>query len=79
MVNDSFLGRIAASARHDYALDAFASIIFSPKPQLSFAEMIASSEVPICALYGARAPVLLVFFCIVTRDCLYHDKCLLVL
>ena len=45
MVDEPFLARIVAAARHPGALDAFCSILFSPASDRGFDELVAATEV----------------------------------
>lgn len=51
-VDDDLLARIVAATERPDALDAFTSILLSPRTQLTFDEMLARLECPVCLAYG---------------------------
>lgn len=59
-VDDDLLARIVAATERPDALDAFTSILLSPRTQLTFDEMLARLECPVCLAYGEGV----VFVCV---------------
>lgn len=55
-VDDELLTRIVAATERPDALDAFTSILLSPRTQLTFDEMLARLECPVCLAYGRDDP-----------------------
>lgn len=51
-IDDSLLERIIAATKRPDALDAFTSILLSPRPELTFNEMLAALQCPVCMAYG---------------------------
>lgn len=52
-VDDKLLERILEAADRPQALDAFTSIVLSPRTELTFNEMLARLQCPVCLAYGA--------------------------
>lgn len=61
-VDDDLLTRIVAATERPDALDAFTSILLSPRTQLTFDEMLARLECPVCLAYGEWVVVVCVIF-----------------
>jgi pimeloyl-ACP methyl ester carboxylesterase len=54
--DELLLARILEATEHPGAIDAFASIVLSPKTRRSFDENIASLRCPVLLCYGAQDP-----------------------
>ncbi|MED6209874.1 hypothetical protein PIB30_058890 [Stylosanthes scabra] len=56
---DNVFSRIIETTRHPAAAASFASIMFAPQPEISFAEALSrcrENNVPICLMYGKEDP-----------------------
>lgn len=51
-VDDELLERIVAATQRPDALDAFTSILLSPRTELTFNEMLEQLQCPVCMAYG---------------------------
>jgi hypothetical protein len=51
-VDDALLERILEAADRPDALDAFTSILLAPRTELTFNEMLARLQCPVCLAYG---------------------------
>lgn len=51
--DDLLVQRIVAATEHPGAVDAFASIVLSPKGELPFDDMLQALACPVCLAYGA--------------------------
>eukprot|EP00775_Hariotina_reticulata_P005832 gene5832-6073_t len=55
-IDDQLCERIVEATQRPEALDAFTSIVLSPKTELSFNEMLAKLQCPVCLAYGREDP-----------------------
>eukprot|EP01025_Chloroclados_australasicus_P046825 TRINITY_DN5177_c4_g1_i1.p1 TRINITY_DN5177_c4_g1~~TRINITY_DN5177_c4_g1_i1.p1 ORF type:complete len:479 (+),score=45.89 TRINITY_DN5177_c4_g1_i1:136-1437(+) len=55
-VDDDLIEGIVEASEHPMAVDSFTSIIFSPRSQLSFNQMVEMIKPPVCMLYGRDDP-----------------------
>lgn len=55
-VDDQLLERIVEATERPDALDAFTSILLSPRTELTFNEMLARLKCPVCLAYGRDDP-----------------------
>ncbi|EIE19212.1 alpha/beta-hydrolase, partial [Coccomyxa subellipsoidea C-169] len=55
-VDDKLLSNILAATQHELALDAMASIIFSPGTVQRFGKLAADARCPSCLIYGRHDP-----------------------
>eukprot|EP01024_Parvocaulis_polyphysoides_P073072 TRINITY_DN9365_c0_g3_i1.p1 TRINITY_DN9365_c0_g3~~TRINITY_DN9365_c0_g3_i1.p1 ORF type:complete len:455 (+),score=75.50 TRINITY_DN9365_c0_g3_i1:22-1365(+) len=55
-VDDDLVNKIVEASNHPMAVDSFTSMIFSPRGQFSFNEMVQMIKSPICMLYGRDDP-----------------------
>eukprot|EP00879_Flechtneria_rotunda_P018963 GHRR01019907.1.p1 GENE.GHRR01019907.1~~GHRR01019907.1.p1 ORF type:complete len:440 (+),score=157.56 GHRR01019907.1:356-1675(+) len=55
-VDDQLLTRILEATKHPAALDAFISILLSPRTELTFDEMLQALKCPVCMAYGHDDP-----------------------
>ena len=51
-IDDQLLQRILEATEHPSALDAFTSIMLSPRTELTFDEMLQAIRCPVCMAYG---------------------------
>jgi hypothetical protein len=54
-IDDQLLERIISATEQPWALDAFTSIVLSPKTRLSFDQMIEAVQCPVCLAYGEHS------------------------
>lgn len=55
-MDDKLLSNILAATQHELALDAMASIIFSPGTVQRFGKLAADARCPSCLIYGRHDP-----------------------
>jgi hypothetical protein len=67
-IDESLLQRIVAATERPDALDAFTSILLSPRTELDFNQMLAALRCPVCLAYGAC-------MCVAVRACMRACVC----
>ena len=55
-IDDALIQNIIDSAKNCYGHEAFTSILFSPKSELSFEDMLVMLECPVCQINGREDP-----------------------
>lgn len=66
-VDDELLERIVAATERPDALDAFTSILLSPRTELTFNEMLERLECPVCLAYGEVNGNICVLICLIAE------------